>query len=502
MKSLQELGRLSNAIGSRGDLSVQPTGIAYDSRLVTPGDLFVALRGGYYNGHKFIDQSLEQGAIAVAAEECSADVPALLFADMRASLPALAAAFFDFPGNDLKIIGITGTDGKTTTSYLTDAILSAHQIKTGMIGTVSVKIGGESIDHETRQTTPESLDIQRYLAQMRDAHVEWAILEATSHGLAAHRLDGISFAVAAVTNVTHEHLEFHGSIEAYRRAKASLFERAGASGGWAVINLDDPVSRSFVDVAAGTSVVTYSRSGEPASVVASRVVCDASGSTFLVESEWGRLDVRLPYLGEFNVENALCAIGAAVAAGVPFESIADALAGAPPVPGRMAAVDEGQPFSVIVDYAHTPESLEKILLLLRRLTGNGRVICVSGSAGERDTEKRPMQGAVSARLADLSLFTTEDPRFEDAESIIDDIAAGARRLGKTEGEDFVCVVDRQEAIDFAIAQAREGDAVLLAGKGHERSIIWGHEKRPWDEAAAAKSALSKLGYDANAGPST
>lgn len=493
MKSLLELGRLSNATGWQGDVAVRPTGVVYDSRQVKPGDLFVALRGGYFDGHNFIDRAIEQGAVAVAAEVVTASVSALLFADMRASLPDLAAAFFDFPGNDLKVIGITGTDGKTTTSYLTDAILTAHQVRTGMIGTVSVKIAGESVDHETRQTTPESLDIQRYLARMRDADVEWTILEATSHGLAAHRLDGITFDIAAVTNVTHEHLEFHGSIEAYRSAKASLFERAGASGGWAVINLDDPVSRSFADVATGANLLTYSRSGAPATLVASQLVCGASGSTFQVESEWGRTEIRLPYPGEFNVENALCAIGIAVAAGVPFDSLGEALEWAPPVPGRMAAVDENQPFSVIVDYAHTPESLEKILTLLRRLT-TGKIICVSGSAGERDVEKRPMQGEVSARLADLSVFTTEDPRFEDAASIIDDIAEGARRLGKTEGSDFVCIVDRQEAIDFAILRAQTGDIVLLAGKGHERSIIWGHEKRPWDEAAAARLALSKLGY--------
>ena len=288
MRTLRELGTLSHSIKTLGDLSIAPRGMVYDSRSVRPGDLFVALRGGYFDGHTFIQQALENGAVAVAAEEDVSGVPTLVYADMRASLPELAAAFFGFPGNQLKIAGITGTDGKTTTSYLTESILAASGKTTGMIGTVAVKIGSSLLEHELRQTTPESLDIQRYLAQMRDAQVEWAILEATSHGLAAHRLDCVTFAIGAVTNVTHEHLEFHGSIDAYRQAKASLVERVGASGGHVVINLDDPVSSSFVDNAAGATVLTYSRMGRPASIVAMGVDCDADGSTFRIESEWGK----------------------------------------------------------------------------------------------------------------------------------------------------------------------------------------------------------------------
>jgi UDP-N-acetylmuramoyl-L-alanyl-D-glutamate--2,6-diaminopimelate ligase len=234
--------------------------------------------------------------------------------------------------------------------------------------------------------------------------------------------------------------------------------------------------------------------GARADIVATGVQCASSESRFTVESHCGTQKIVLPYLGEFNVENALCAIGIGLACGVDLATIAEALSKAAPVPGRMAPVEAGQPFRVIVDYAHTPESLHKVMSLLRRLHEEGRIICVSGSAGERDRTKRPMQGRVSAELADVSVFTTEDPRFEDAEAIIDEIAAGAMAEGARDGSDFVRIVDRQEAIDFAMRAAGPGDIVLLAGKGHERSIVWGHEKRPWDEAAAARLALERAGY--------
>jgi UDP-N-acetylmuramoyl-L-alanyl-D-glutamate--2,6-diaminopimelate ligase len=492
--TLRELALQSDPLHTSGDLDTIVTTMTYDSRQVEASGLFVALPGGYVDGHAFIESALQRGAVAVAAEREIPGVPTLVYRDTRASLPRLAAAFFGHPDRSLNIIGITGTDGKTTTSYLTDAILSHAGKTTGMVGTVSVKVAGSILEHETRQTTPESLDIHRYLANMRDASVEWAILESTSHGLAAHRLDNIQFDIGAVTNITHEHLEFHGTIEAYRNAKASLFERVGASGGTAVINLDDPVSATMVPVATGATILTYSRSASAASIVAEGIRSNERGSHFTLRTESGAADVALPLLGEFNVENALCAAGIALAAGIGLDLVAAGLSSAPAIPGRLTRVDAGQPFSVIVDYAHTPESLEKILKLLRGLSPGKRLICVSGSAGERDTVKRPMQGAVSARLADLSVFTTEDPRFEDAMSIIQEIAAGARSEGKAERSDFVCVVDRQEAIDFAVSQASEGDIVLLAGKGHERSIIWGQDKHPWDEVAAANVALAKLGY--------
>jgi UDP-N-acetylmuramoyl-L-alanyl-D-glutamate--2,6-diaminopimelate ligase len=494
VRTLLQLAQASQPVRTSGSLEIPVRDIQYDSRLIRPGDLFVALRGSYFDGHDFINEAIRRGATAIATEVDVPGTPTLVFQNSRESLPALSAAFFDYPAQSLRLIGITGTDGKTTTSYLVNAILEHAGKRTGLVGTVSVMIAGEVVEHETRQTTPESLDVQRHLATMRDHDVEWALLECTSHGLAAHRLDAIDFEIGAVTNITHEHLEFHGTVDAYRRAKASLFERVGQTRGSAIVNLDDEGARSVIPHADGANLLTYSRLGASADIRATQVDCGSSGSRFFVSTPGGDGEIFVPYLGEFNVENALCAIGIGMAAGIEVSTISEALKAAPPVPGRMVMVDAGQPFQVIVDYAHTPESLGKILRLVKRLSPEGRVICVSGSAGERDRVKRPMQGRVSAELADFSVFTTEDPRCEDAESIIDEIAAGAIKAGRNDPDDFVKIVDRQEAIELAVGKAAPGDVVVLAGKGHERSIIWGLEKRPWDEVAAAWDALARVGY--------
>lgn len=479
-----------------GDPDTLISGLQYDSRRIEPGDLFVALRGGYHDGHRFIDDAIRRGAVAVMVDTLpGTDIPALVVDDGRAALPEVASRFFDHPSRSLNIIGITGTDGKTTSSYLVDAVLCRAQFKTGLIGTVSVKIGGDVVEHETRQTTPESLEVQRLLRRMVDFGVQTAILEATSHGLALHRLDQIEFDIAAVTNITHEHLDFHGSVDAYRRAKAMLFERISTSRGHAIINLDDPGASAMRDFVKRSQVITYGIDRGDASVSAQRLQASIRGTSFdLVINGASSGRVELPMPGLFNVSNALCAAATAIAAGVAIDTIREALSEAPSVPGRMVAVDEGQPFGVIVDYAHTPDSLTKILTLLRDMTDGGRLICVSGSAGERDRVKRPRQGRVSAELADISVFTSEDPRFEDPEGIIEEIAAGAADTGAARGRDFFTITDRAEAVAFALGLAKPGDTVLLAGKGHERSIIIDDVKHPWDEEQEARKALRALGY--------
>lgn len=471
-------------------------GIEYDSRLIQPGDLFAALRGADLDGHRFVADAVARGAAALLVEELvESNVPQILVRDSRADLAAVAATFFRHPSRELNVVGITGTDGKTTTSYLIDHILRCAGWTTGLVGTVAIRIaGGESL-HASRQTTPESSDIQHYLREMVDAGTEWGILEATSHGLAMHRLDHVRFCIAAVTNITHEHLDFHGSIEAYRRAKALLVERVGASGGVAVVNADDPGAKSVLPFASGASVLQFSTLGAQADVRATHVETGASGSAFDVEVGDGKpVPVHLPLIGEFNVANALCALTVALAAGIEVERAAEALATAPAVPGRMVTIDEGQPFSVIVDYAHTPDSLSKILQVLRRLHPGRRLLVVFGSAGERDREKRPIQGAVAAELADVVVVTSEDPRGEDAEAIITEIARGAETAGAESGKRLFRHQDRREAIRLALGMARPGDCVLLAGKGHEGSIIWGREKVPWDEAQAARDILNELNY--------
>ena len=481
-----------------GDGSVQISGLAYDSRRIEIGDLFAALRGADLDGHAFVDDAVRRGAAAVLVESrMPVAVPQIVVPDSREALAIAAATLFDFPSNDLGVIGITGTDGKTTTSYLVDHLLRSAGLRTGMVGTVAIRIGDREELHATRQTTPESSDVQGFLRQMADAETDWAVIEATSHGLAMHRLDHVRFQVGAVTNITHEHLDFHGSLEAYRRAKAILLERVAEASGTVVLNVDDEGARSVLPYAGSASVLRYSPSGadSAADIIASSVKSDANGSTFQLDTRGSPpVEVSLPLIGDFNVANATCAAGVALAAGVSLPCIAGALATAPAVPGRMAPVVAGQPFSVVVDYAHTPDSMMKVLSLLRSLHPRGKLIVVFGSAGERDVEKRSRQGAIAARYADVSVVTSEDPRFEDAEAIVEQIAEGGVAAGAERGVSLYCRVDRREAIALALSIALPGDCVLLAGKGHEASIIWGRDKIPWNEAAVAREILADMGY--------
>jgi UDP-N-acetylmuramoyl-L-alanyl-D-glutamate--2,6-diaminopimelate ligase len=467
------------------------TGVVYDSRLVQSGDLFAALRGADFDGHQFVQEAEQRGAAALLVESPTPTaLPQIQVGDSRAALAAIAAEYYGHPSGHIGVIGITGTDGKTTTSYLVDHILRATGLSTGMVGTVAIRIGDNEELHPSRQTTPESCDLQRYLRQMVDASLTWATLEATSHGLAMHRLDHVRFDIGAVTNITREHLDFHGSVDNYRRAKALLIERVATNSGVAVVNADDSGSRAIEHVAEDATIIRYSATGGDADLRALDVRSNGVGSTFVLDAgARGRAACTLPLIGEFNVANALCAAGIALGTGIQLDAIAAALASAPPIPGRMVRVDAGQPFSVVVDYAHTPEAIEKVLTLLRRLHPTGRLIAVFGSAGERDVEKRPLQGAIAARLADVSVITSEDPRFEDADAIIAQIAAGAQEAGAEVGKSLFCRTDRRDAIQLAFDLANPGDCVLLAGKGHEGSIIWGRDKRPWDEVAVARELL-------------
>jgi UDP-N-acetylmuramoyl-L-alanyl-D-glutamate--2,6-diaminopimelate ligase len=458
---------------------------------VQPGDLFAALRGADVDGHQFVPDAEQRGAVALLVESpASTALPQIQAKDSRAALAAIAAEYYDHPSSQLGVIGVTGTDGKTTTAYLVDHILRSVGTTTGMVGTVAIRIGDCEELHPSRQTTPESSDIQQYLRQMVDASAAWAVLEATSHGLAMHRLDHVRFDIAAVTNITREHLDFHGTIENYRRAKAMLLERVAANSGVAVVNADDAGSRAIEPFATGATIIRYSAAGVDAEVRALDVQLIGAGSRFVLDAGVrGRAECTLPLIGEFNVENALCAAGVALAAGVELDAITEGLTTAPAVPGRMARVDAGQPFGVVVDYAHTPGAIEKVLTLLRGLYPSGRLIAVFGSAGERDVEKRPLQGAIAAQLADITIVTSEDPRLEDPDAIIAQIAAGAEAAGAEVGKTLFCRTDRRDAIRLAIDMASPGDCVLLTGKGHESSIIWGREKRPWDEAAVARELL-------------
>ncbi len=480
-----------------GDANPMISAIEYDSRRIRPGALFAALPGSDFDGHAYIGNAVSQGAVTILCEhpvDLPLHVPQIVVADSRAALAQIAAAFHANPSRQMQTIGITGTDGKTSTSYILESILQFAGRTTGVIGTVGVRIGAERSYDLGHQTTPESNLVQAFLREMADSKVDDAIIEATSHGLAMHRLDGTEFRIAGVTNITHEHLEFHKTIEQYRNAKAMLVERTAALGGVVVLNADDEGARSMASAAHGAETHWFSMLDDRAEIHALDVVSSRESLTFTLTMFEKSYPVRLPMIGTFNVANALLASGISHAAGVSSEVIANALDRPVEIPGRLRLIDQGQPFTVVVDYAHTPDSLQKILELLRVLHTGRRVIIVTGSAGERDAGKRPMQGNVCARLADFSVFTSEDPRNEDPERIIEEIAFGARDAGGTEGVDFSRVTDRRQAIADAIAMASPGDCVLLAGKGHETSIIWGFEHRPWNESAVVMETLAARGY--------
>lgn len=488
-----------------GDAGAIISSIEFDSRLVEPGGLFVALRGGYVDGHAFLDQARERGAVAAMVERGHAGLvagawPAVVEVDdTRASLAPIAAEFYHHPTDCLTVIGVTGTDGKTTTSHLIEAMLRRNGRRTGLIGTVEVRVAGEVELHETRQTTPESLVVQRLLAAMRDRGVDTVVLEATSHGLAMHRLDDCAFDIGVVTNITHEHLDFHGSVEAYRAAKATLLERVAAGRthgrrGTVVLNADDAGAQIVAPSAGSSTRLWYSLDADAtAEVRALDIESRPDGTRFLLRMPSGDATVDLALPGRYNVANALAAAGVGHALGLSPAEIADGLMALESVPGRMQTVDEGQPFTVVVDYAHTPDAIRSVLRELRP-PARGRLLVLFGSAGERDIEKRAIQGRVAIEQSDYAVFSSEDPRYEDPDAIIAAIAAGAEQAGGRAGVDFDCIEDRHAAIAAILERAEPGDVVVLAGKGHEKSMIYGAEKRPWDEAATAADILRRMGY--------
>ena len=492
---LGELARADDSVRLIGDPRTEIEGLAFDVRDVRHGDLFAALDGEPFRGHGVALEAVSRGAAAVlAAREIVRGTPTLQTGEPRRSFARVAAAFHGRPSRHLRVVGVTGTDGKTTTAHLVETVLRAAGIRTGSITTVGTRVLDRATGAGSRLTTPEAPQVQAHLAEMVAAAVQWAIVEATSHGLVLNRLDEVAFAVGAVTNVTHEHLDFHGTPDGYRRAKAVLLERARASGGTAVVNADDPGATATLAIAGADATICYGIDSPDAEVQALALAAGPSSSTFRLATPTGEEPVRLPLPGRFNVENALCAAACAHVAGLDATSIAAGLATVAPVPGRMTPVDAGQPFAVVVDYAHSPAAVEQVLDLLRRRHPGGRLVTLLGSAGQRDRLKRPWLGAVAARHADYSVFTSEDPRLEDPDAIIGEIAVGAVSAGGREGETFVRVRDRRDAVRHALASACPGDCVALLGKGHERSIVCGTDERPWDELAVTRSLLAELGY--------
>ncbi len=404
------------------------------------------------------------------------------------------------------VIGITGTDGKTTTSFLAVAALEAAGVRTGMTGTVATRIGGVQVDHAEHATTPEAPELQRAIRAMALAGDAAAVIETTSHGLALGRVDAVAYDVAILTNLTHEHLELHGTWEAYRDAKLRLFERLAphvakpGSRPWpatGIVNADDPTAGAFIGVSqeAGARVLTYGTDAA-ADIRATRIEEDQHRLRIAFDAPSGSAIVDLRLVGRFNVHNALAVVALGEAIGLDPAAVREGLASVPVVPGRMERVELGQPFGVIVDFAHSPASLQTVLDLLAPLAASagGGLIAVFGSAGERDTAKRPLMGRIAGERARIVVVTDEDPRGEDRDAILDQIARGAEATGKRRDHDLLVIADRRAAIEAAIERARPGDIVLLAGKGHERAIIGADGPRPWNEREEAEAALHRAGY--------
>ena len=501
------------AVGSAALSDIPVIGVTDDSRSAAAGSLFVAIVGEHADGHDHAAAAVRAGATALIVERPLPEVAAAQLV-VDASRPALATAaawWYGDPSHELTVVGITGTDGKTTTAYLSVAALEAAGRRAGMIGTIATRVGGRTEAHEAHATTPEATELQAILRAMVDAGDDVAVIETTSHGLALDRVASVAYDVAILTNLTHEHLELHGTWEAYRDAKLSLFDRLRATRTVtkprpvptaAIVNLDDPSAGVFIGTArdAGARVLTYGTEGA-ADIRATHITEDAAGLRAEIEGPAGAATLALRLAGRFNVHNALAVVALGEVLGLDPAAVRAGLASVDGVPGRMERIEVGQPFGVIVDFAHTPASLGTVLDLLAPTAAarGGGLIVVFGSAGERDIAKRPQMGRIAGERARLVVVTDEDPRGEDREAILDQIARGAEAAGKRRGQDLQLIADRRAAIAAAFEAARSGDIVLLAGKGHERSIIGRDGERPWDERATALELLAELGYHGEPG---
>jgi UDP-N-acetylmuramoyl-L-alanyl-D-glutamate--2,6-diaminopimelate ligase len=482
--------------------------ITSDSRQVESGSLFVAYQGVSQDGHYFIPEAMAGGAAAVICEDEDAiprplptGVQALsriaVVPDAREALAHLSAAWYSFPARRLVTVGITGTDGKTTTTNYLFQMLTAGGKKASMINTVNAVIGNHRLETGLHTTTPDAPDVPRYLADMVDAGTEICILETTSHGLAQHRVTACDFDIAIVTNITHEHLDIHGSLEEYRSAKASLFESLSSAADkglakTAILNCDD-WSFEFLKeklAGSGTAWLGYSIADHPqATVTAHNIAIEPAKTTFSIHGSNYVIEIETRLLGDYNVSNCLAAATAAIEVlEISPPHARDGISALPGVPGRMERIDEGQPYMAIVDFAHTPNSLRRSLRTARQLTA-GRVIAVFGCAGLRDVAKRVLMGEIAAELADLTIITAEDPRTEDLDSIIAATAQAMQAKGGIEGTSFERVPDRGWALYRATQLAQPGDIVLALGKGHEQSMCFGEIEYPWDDRLAMRAAL-------------
>ncbi|MBI3620951.1 MAG: UDP-N-acetylmuramoyl-L-alanyl-D-glutamate--2,6-diaminopimelate ligase [Nitrospirae bacterium] len=495
--TLREIAHLLDQPRVQGDLSAEVTAVEDDSTAVGRGALFVAVKGLRRDGHAFVGEAFRRGAVGAVIDDPRLlsdlpDAPCLLcVADSRLALRRIATAFYGEPARRLRMVGITGTNGKTTTSYLIQAILAAAGAPTGLIGTVSYRIGAAQM--AASHTTPGLLALQQLLARMVKEGMQSVVMEVSSHALAQGRVDGCLFDAAVFTNLTQDHLDFHGTMEDYFAAKRILFAgladgRYGKPGAWAVVNADDPWGRRLVEIHP-KQTLTYGL--EPgADVTAGDLVVDWTGIRATIRGTRGAFPIESPLVGRYNVPNLLAAVGAGLVLGCPPSAIQAGIRQMPQVPGRFEKVEEpGQPFPVIVDYAHTDDALQRLLMAVRELQ-RGRVIVVFGCGGDRDRGKRPKMGRVAAELADLAVLTSDNPRSEEPSAILREVEAGVKAAPPSRRlRDYRIMEDRRAAIAWAIATAEAGDAVVIAGKGHEDYQIIGTARLPFDDRIVAREAL-------------
>ncbi|AHV98383.1 UDP-N-acetylmuramoyl-L-alanyl-D-glutamate--2,6-diaminopimelate ligase [Paenibacillus sabinae] len=488
LEELSSCLAVSRLIGS-GETEI--TDLQADSRKVKPGDLFICLPGFTVDGHDFAPQAAASGAAALVVErQLDIDLPQIIVGDSRFAMAVLANTFFGSPSSRMKMIGVTGTNGKTTTTYLIERILEDHGVKTGLIGTIQMRYGG--VSYPMPRTTPESLELQRALSDMVSQGVQSCVMEVSSHALEQGRVKGTDFRTAIFTNLTQDHLDYHHTMEEYRAAKGLFFARLGNAISplkeerkYAVLNADDEASTYFAAQTAAETI-TYGIDNE-AGVRASQISITAKGTSFHVTTFKGNADISLKMVGKFNVYNALAAITAALLEDIPLADIKASLEAVPGVSGRVESVDEGQPYAVVVDYAHTPDGLENVLRTVREFA-EGKVLTVFGCGGDRDRTKRPLMGKIAAKYSDHILVTSDNPRTEDPEAILKDIEAGLVEDG-VDTSRYELIVDRREAIGKAIDVASPGDVVLIAGKGHETYQLIGGAVLDFDDRIVAKEAI-------------
>jgi len=469
--------------------STEITSLAYDSRRVGKGCVFFAIQGEKADGHQFIGEAIRQGAVAIVSERAAPSefgARWVRVGKIRRALSEAARRFYDYPDRKLQLIGITGTNGKTTTAYLLNSIFEAAGTRAGMFGTVEYRLGTRTVS--ASNTTPESLDLATYFHELVASGAQAAILEVSSHALAQERVWGFHFSAAVFTNLTRDHLDYHHDFEDYFAAKKRLFEGLGiAPPELAVINIDDPWGRRLLSLP-NTCRMTYGIASK-ADVGVRRHLQSASRLSATLMTPQGELEIESALVGRANLLNILAATATSLGLGIPPEKIQSGLRSLTAVPGRFEKIDEGQPFLVVVDYAHTDDALRNVLEVARELTRN-RLIVVFGCGGERDRTKRPLMGEVAGRLSDLPVLTSDNPRSEDPLMIMNDVLVGLQRTGRP----YSTEVNREVAIRKALAEARDGDVVILAGKGHETYQVLKDNTIPFDDRQVAREILRELGY--------